>query len=147
MAKLFSVASWNVEHFGGEASRVARVVDFLDAQSPDVFGLYEVEGKDIFSTIVQKMPGYTFQITEGSQTQEILVGVKKGLTAFLTQRTEYKSGTTHMRPGLLATLTIAGNNFALMFLHLASHPTPRGMGLRDDMLESAMEFRKKHDAA
>ncbi len=147
MAKLFSVASWNVEHFKGDASRVSRVVDFLDAQSPDVFGLYEVEGKEIFSTIVQKMPGYTFQITEGLRTQEILVGVKKGMTAFLTQRTEFMSGTTHMRPGLLATITVGDASFALMFLHLASNPSPRGMGLRDDMLEHAMDFRKVLDKA
>jgi hypothetical protein len=40
MAKVFSVASWNVEHFEGEESRVQRVVDFLDQQNPDVFGLF-----------------------------------------------------------------------------------------------------------
>jgi hypothetical protein len=145
MAKIFSVASWNVEHFKDDPSRVTRVIDFLDKQKPDVFGLYEVEGATVFDALVQAMPGYTFQITEGPQTQEILVGVRKTLTAFITQKVEFRSGTTHMRPGQLVTVVKDGVNYALLFLHLASGNDPRGMGLRDDMLERAFEFRKVLD--
>jgi len=145
MAKLFSVASWNVEHFKDDPTRIARVIEFLDAQRPDVFGLYEVEGKSVFDTLVAKMPDYAFQITEGDQTQEILVGVRHSLTAFITQKLEFKSGTTHMRPGQLVTINKGGKNYALLFLHLSSGTDPRGMGLRDDMLERAFEFRKVLD--
>ncbi|MFM9963133.1 MAG: endonuclease/exonuclease/phosphatase family protein [Planctomycetaceae bacterium] len=147
MAKVFSVASWNVEHFKDDPTRVERVVDLLAKQNPDVFGLYEVEGATVFSALVDKMPNYTFQITEGAETQEILVGVKKTLTAFITQKTEFRSGTTHMRPGQLVTITKNGKNYALLFLHLASGTDPRGMGLRDDMLERALDFRKTLDNA
>ncbi len=147
MAKVFSVASWNVEHFKDDLTRVNRVVDLVKAQNPDVFGLYEVEGATVFSALIAKMPNYTFQITEGVQTQEILVGIKKPLTAFITQRTEFRSGTTHMRPGQLVTVVKDGKNYALLFLHLSSGTDPRGMGLRDDMLERAFEFRRTLDAA
>lgn len=147
MAKIFSVASWNVEHFKDDASRVGRVIDFLSQQNPDVFGLYEVEGAEVFTKLVSSMPGYTFQITEGQQTQEILIGVKKSLTAFITQKIEFRSGTTHMRPGQLVTVTKNGTHYALLFLHLASGSDPRGMGLRDDMLERAFDFRKTLDKA
>lgn len=147
MPKIFSVASWNVEHFEGEQSRVQRVVNFLDAQSPDVFALFEVEGKTVFDALVSTMPNYTFQITEGDQTQEILVGVRKTITAFITQKVEFRSGTTHMRPGQLVTVTKANKNYAILFLHVASGTNPRGMGLRDDMLERAFEFRKVLDKA
>jgi len=141
MPKLFSVASWNVEHFAMDADRVKRVIAFLDAQKPDVFGLYEVEGSVVFGELVSRMPGYTFQITEGPQTQEILVGIRKTVTAFITQKVEFKSGTTHMRPGQLVTVVKDGVNYGLLFLHLASGNDPRGMGLRDDMLERAFDFR------
>lgn len=147
MAKLFSVASWNVEHFKDDPARVGRVVEFMKQQNPDVFGLYEVEGAMVFGELVKRMPGYTFQITEGQQTQEILIGVKKGLTAFITQRTEFRSGTTHMRPGQLVTINKGGQNHCLLFLHLASGSEPRGMGLRDDMLGRALEFRRDLDKA
>lgn len=147
MAKLFSVASWNVEHFKDDPDRVGRVVDFVKAQKPDVFGLYEVEGATIFQALVDKMPNYTFQITEGPQTQEILIGVKKTLTAFITQKVTFKAGTTHMRPGQLVTVTKGGKNYCLLFLHLASGNNPRGMGLRDDMLERAFDFRTTLDKA
>jgi hypothetical protein len=52
-----------------------------------------------------------------------------------------------MRPGQLVTVTKDGQGYALLFLHLASGSDPRGMGLRDDMLERAFEFRKVLDRA
>ena len=147
MAKLFSVASWNVEHFDDDPARVQVVIDFLNKQKPDVFGLYEVEGKKVFDALVNTMPDYTFQITEGAETQEILVGVRKTLTAFITQRVEFRSGATHMRPGQLVTIVKNNVNYALLFLHLASGNDPRGMGLRDDMLERAVDFLAPLDKA
>lgn len=154
MAKLFSIASWNVEHFGTERdsavrdARVRRVVDFLAAQDPDIFALFEVEGKHVFDSLVEGMPGYTFQITEGPQTQEILVGVRRNITAFITQKVEYRSGTTHMRPGQLVTVrTSDGHDYSILFLHVASGVAPRGMGLRDDMVQRAFDFRKVLDKA
>ncbi|MDP3083756.1 MAG: endonuclease/exonuclease/phosphatase family protein [Rubrivivax sp.] len=145
MSKLFSVLSWNVEHFKGEPQRVGRVVDLLQAQKPDVFALFEVEGGDVYRALVETMPGYIFQITEGAQTQEILVGVRRTLTAFITQRVEFRSGTTHMRPGQLVAVRHGGVDHALLFLHLASGTNPRGMGLRDAMLERAFDFRRALD--
>lgn len=146
MAKAFSVVSWNVRHFKGDPSRVDRVISFLKNQSPDLFALYEVTGKEVYRQLGEAFPQYTFQITEGPQTQEILVGVRNTLTCFLTQKVEFKSATTHMRPGLLATITLDGAKYILLFLHLASSTEPRGMGLRDDMLYRAIKFRKKLDA-
>ena len=119
MAKAYSLASWNVEHFRNPDSRVDRVVDFLvNLGPPDVFALYEVEGKEVFDALVSKMPGYTFHITEGPQVQEIMVGVKSSLTAFFTQKTEFKSGLWALRPGALLTLTIAGEPYPILFLHI-----------------------------
>jgi hypothetical protein len=143
MAKAFSLASWNVEHFRNPDSRVDRVVDFLvDLGPPDVFALYEVEGKEVFDALVTKMPGYTFHITEGPQVQEILLGVRSDLTAFFTQRTEFKSGLWALRPGALLTLTIDGEEYPILFLHTKSGVEPLGLGLRDDMLNRALDFKK-----
>ncbi len=146
MSKLFSVASWNIEHFGKDESdagqaRVKRVIQFLKAQDPDVFGLYEVEGKEVFRALFEDMPGYTFHITEGPQVQEILVGVKSHLTAFFTQKIEFKSGVTLLRPGSLLTLFIDGEYFPLLFLHTKSGNDARGFGLRDDMLHRSIRFK------
>jgi endonuclease/exonuclease/phosphatase family metal-dependent hydrolase len=146
MAKAFSIVSWNVEHFKSDHSRIDRVVGFVAAQDPDLLALYEVEGKEVFSSVTAKFPGYTFQITEGEETQEILVGVRSSISAFLTQKIDFKSGTTSMRPGLLATITVAGKAYCVLFLHLASSNEPRGFGLRDDMAIRALKFRKVLDA-
>ena len=153
MGKAFSVVSWNVKHFNkssdspAERSRVSRVISYLKLQDPDIFGIYEVEGKDVFTEMVSQFQGYTFQITEGLQTQQILVGVRNTLTAFFTQKVEFKTGVTFMRPGLLATINVDDVNYSLLFLHLASKTVPRGMGLRDDMIERAMKFRHTLDKA
>lgn len=143
MAKrLFSLVSWNVEHFKDDQKRIERVVDFLAKQKPDVFGLYEVEGKTIFDTIKTLMPGYQFHITEGPQTQEILVGVRSKFTAFFTQKLEFNSGNTFLRPGALLTLTIAGEDYPILFLHTKSSNTPVGLGIRDDQFQRAVKFKE-----
>ena len=145
MTKAFSVVSWNVKHFKRKPERVETVVQLLKDQNPDVFALYEVTGAEVFRALTEKFPGYTFQITEGPETQEILVGIRRTLTAFLTQRVSFKAGATAMRPGLLATITKDGVNYSLLFLHLASSTKPRGMGLRDEMLHRALKFRHTLD--
>ena len=147
MAKAFSVVSWNVRHFksGGTTSRVDEVVAFVDEQKPDVFALYEVEGKDVFTEVTAKMPKYSFHITEGPQVQEILLGVAPTVTAFFTQRTEFNSGVSLLRPGALLTVTASGEDYPLLFLHTKSGDDPRGLGLRDDMLVRAFDFRRALD--
>jgi len=147
MAKAFSIASWNIEHFKGDPTRTNRVIGYLKQQNPDVIGLYEVEGSAVFSEVTAQFPKYTFQITEGPQSQEILVGFKSNLSVFITQKLEFKSGTTHMRPGQLATITVDNVSYSILFLHLASSSRPRGFGLRDDMAIRAIKFRKKLNEA
>lgn len=146
MPKLFSVASWNIEHFAKDESpsgqqRVKRAIQFLKAQDPDVFGLYEVEGKEVFKSLFEEMPGYTFHITEGEQVQEILIGVRSNFSAFFTQKLEFKSGVTLLRPGALLTLYINGKYYPLLFLHAKSGDDARGFGLRDDILHRSIKFK------
>lgn len=145
MARAFTVASWNVEHFKNNPDRIGRVLSFLKEQNPDVFGLYEVESAEVYATLVAQMPNYQFHITEGPQTQEILVGVKKTLTAFFTQKVEFKTGNTFLRPGALLTVNVDGADYPVLFLHTKSSTKPIGLGLRDEMFERAFKFRKTLD--
>jgi endonuclease/exonuclease/phosphatase family metal-dependent hydrolase len=147
MAKAFSVASWNVEHFRSQGidSRVTDVVAFLKEQEPDVLALYEVEGKQVFDALTTQMSEYTFHITEGAQVQQILLGVRQSLTAFFTQKTEFRSGVSLLRPGALLTLRIGDEAYPLLFLHTKSGVDPRGLGLRDDILTRALDFARVLD--
>jgi hypothetical protein len=133
MAKAFSVASWNVEHFKGDPTRTNRVVGFFQQQAPDIIGIYEVKGATVFSEVTAQFPGYVFQITEGPETREILVGFRSNPSGFMTQKLEFKSGTTPMRPGLLATITLDNVRYNLLLLHLENPNKTRCFGLRDDM--------------
>jgi exonuclease III len=141
MAKAFTIASWNVEHFKNNPARIDLVIQFMKEQNPDLFALYEVESSEVYTTLVSKMPNYHFHITEGPQTQEILVGVKKTLTAFFTQKVEFKSGNTYLRPGALLTVRISGKDYPILFLHTKSSTKPIGLGLRDDMFDRAFKFK------
>jgi len=151
MPKVFSLASWNVEHFKGKPDRVNRVVDFLNhndgGHKPDIFALYEVEGKIVYSALVSKLPGYSFHITEGPQTQEILVGVKSNITAFFTQKIEFKEGNAYLRPGALLGVRKGNKDYSILFLHTKSNNAPVGLGLRDDMFTKAIKFRRKLEKA
>lgn len=144
MAKLFSFASWNVEHFSKNSNKAANVVETLVDCAPDIFALYEVKGKKVFDLMTTKMPTYSFSIIE-NRTQanmEILVGVKRSKQCFVTFREEFRSKVPSLRPGALATLTINGENYPLLFLHLKSLPYPRDWGLRDDMFKHVAKLKK-----
>jgi len=154
MAKAFSVLSWNVEHFGANDKAkkkpkkpIKPIIQLIADQKADIVAIYEVVGSVVFDTIVTEMPNYQFHITEGPQSQEILVGVKKTLASFFTQRLEFKSGQSTLRPGALLTVKVDGKNYPLLFLHLKSMTVPKGFGLRDDMTERALKFRKSLDKA
>ncbi|WP_259782730.1 endonuclease/exonuclease/phosphatase family protein [Aestuariispira ectoiniformans] len=153
MTKAFSLASWNVEHLGRKRGlsraerdrRLDRVIDFLQAGNggnrPDVFAIYEVEGRDVYSKFVRALPDYNFFISEGIQMQEILVGVRSGLTAFITQRDEFKSQQLTLRPGALLTLHVDGDDYSILFMHAKSMPDPKGFGLRQAMLAEAFNLK------
>lgn len=145
MAKAFSVASWNCEHWKNGDLRNARRIEFLAARKADVVALYEVEGSEVWRTVMEGLPGYSFFITEGQNTQEILVGIGPDITAFLTQRIEFQSRDAFMRPGAFLTVRADGTDYSLLFLHLASMPDPRGFGLRNDMVDRAFKFKEHLD--
>ena len=148
MRKLFSVASWNVEHFRREPARMARVIDFIKTGAPsvpDVFALYEVEGKDVYRDFMDEFPDHRFHLTEGKQTQEIFVGVHKSLQSFVTQRIEFKTGRDYQRPGLLVTVRTDGKDYPLLFLHVKSGAGPEDFGLRDAALDNAFDLKKALD--
>lgn len=148
-----SVLSWNVEHFTGAKSgsrrdRLVRVCDHVAAEAPDVFAIMEVESGRVFDAFVTRMPNYVFSITEGPQTQEILVGVKSGITAFMTQKNEFKRNNPGLRPGALVTVTTpGGRHLPILFNHLKSLPSPEGFGLRDAMVEKAFGLKRSIDRA
>lgn len=147
MGRVFSLASWNVEHFRNEEVRVERVIEFLERQDPDIFALYEVEGKTVYRALMDEMPHYTFHITEGPQVQEILVGVTNRFTSFFTQRLEFKSGNQLLRPGALLSIREDGTDYSILFLHTKSGSDPIGWGMRDDMYARALHFKRVLDRA
>ncbi len=157
MPKVFSVASWNVEHFRNsstdDSNRVKRVADFISGSNggpssvPDIFALYEVEGKDVFQEFMNKFPDHRFHLTEGKQSQEIFIGVHRKLQTFSTQRLEFKTGREYQRPGLLLTIRVSNVNYSLLFLHVKSGSGTEDFGLRDAALEHAFKLKKALDKA
>lgn len=145
MAKILSFLSWNVENFHNDPARVDRVVDLVADKGPDVFGIYEVKGRDVFNALVAKMPGYAFFVTETPGIPEILVGVQNDLTAFVTQRDELQSKVPTLRPGALATIQKNNQTYSLLFLHLKSFDDPRDWGLRDDMFQHVAGLKRALD--
>ena len=136
----FSVCSWNVEFFGskrpGESraqveNRINEVFDLLsrpEIQS-DVFAIYEVNGAQVFQKVTDAFPDYSWQITEGPGTQQILVGFR--IPAFVTQRVEFSRGFTGpLRPGLLVTVPHEGQIYPMLFLHLKAADAAIDFGVR-----------------
>ena len=146
MPKAFSVLSWNIEHLRGKRpDRLFRIINTLKFENPDIFALYEVEGKTVYQSLLTDLPGYSFHITEGPQTQEILVAVKHKFTAFFSQRVEFKSTYSRLRPGAMLSVRVDGHDYSLMFLHLKSLNSPIGLGIRDVQFSSIYKLKRKLD--
>lgn len=149
MAKAFSIASWNIEHFGAldkEKKKIVKdpkpIIDLLKAKNADIVAIYEVRSDRVFRYLVESMPDHRFFITEGPQMQEILVGIRKSVPVFLTQKTEFKAGQMTLRPGMLVTPYVDNEYYPLLFLHVKSMRDPKGFGLRWEMTKRAFDFRK-----
>ena len=145
MAKKFSVLSWNVEHFKVSKKKTDKIIQHIKSINPDVLAIYEVEGAEVFSFMTEEFSKYSFFITEGPQTQEILVGTKNTLQSFTSQRIAFKRGISALRPGTLTTITHKGENYSLLFLHTKSFQNPGGFGIRDDQFQHAFNLKKKLD--
>ena len=146
MAKIFSFASWNVEQFANDPDRIEENVQFIKHSNPDVFAIFEVVGKDVFSHFIKLMDTHNFFITEDFSSMETLVGVNRRLTAFVTQRQKFKSEIPTLRPGALVTLTIDNDYYSILFLHMKSMDDPRSWGLRDDMIGHVINLKKALDS-
>jgi len=145
VTKAFSVASWNVKKFKSIHARVDLAISYLKKQDPDIFALYELYGKDVFSELVKQFPGYSFQITEGKRSQQILLGIRNSLDSFITQKLEFSSGSTTICPGLLATIIHEGSLYPMLFMNIDSSPTAQGIGQRHEMILRAFKYREKLD--
>ena len=146
MTKLFSVLSWNVKHFKLQKKDVEVILNQIKKFDPDVMAIYEVTGKDVYSYMMKYFPEHSFFITEGPQSQEILVGTRNTLHAFTTQRTEFKRSNTYLRPGTLTSFQISGVEYTMLFLHTKSMTAPVGFGIRDDQFKNAFNLKKKLDS-
>lgn len=141
------ILSWNVEHFGksdaeDRSGRLSRVIDVIRHHDPDVFAILEVEGVEVFDAFTDRFPDYSFTLSEGPNSQEIMVAIRHGLRSFITQRSEFKRSNPNLRPGMLVTVTRNGRNLPMLFNHLKSSSTPEGFGLRAAMLDHARDLAK-----
>lgn len=143
----FSLLSWNVEHFRGGDERVKIVAKHIQKHDPDVFGLFEVENLDVLELIRNYFPDYNFNITDGPETQEILVGYRKGKFSqvIFTQKREFDAFNPSLRPGALLSLVIADEFYNILFLHTDSGTSAPDFGNRAEMFEKIWNMKKAID--
>ena len=149
MSKAFSILVWNVEHFGATdkkkkkpKKKIGPIIKKIADSKADIVAIIEVRSSLVAAELMKELPDHFFFITEGEQMQEILVGIRKSLPAFITQKNEFQAGQTTLRPGLLVTPMVDGEAYPLLFLHVKSMPDPRGFGIRNYMTKKAFDFRK-----
>lgn len=148
MATAFSVISWNVERFGTKGDdHTQRILDKVTEHAPDLCAFYETRPSALWLDLMERMPGYAWYITEGHQSQETLLGIRHGITAFVTQRVEFKTRDAYYRPGLLATVLVDDVAYPVVFLHLASMRDAKGFGRRQEQIDAAFDFKATLDKA
>ncbi len=73
----FSLLSWNVETFTGTESKLSNVAIHVKSLNPDVVGFFEVENVNIISLMNNHLPEYDYNLTDGPENKEILIGVRR----------------------------------------------------------------------
>ncbi len=144
---MFSILSWNIEHFKGGTARLNKVVKHIEDQDPDVFSLFEIEKFDVQTLMENKFPKYDFNITDGPQSMEILVGHRQGIfeQAVFTQKREFKAFNPSLRPGAFLSVKKGGKFFNILFLHTDSGTEAPDFGNRQEMFEKISKMRKSLD--
>ncbi|MFN0032271.1 MAG: endonuclease/exonuclease/phosphatase family protein [Flavobacteriales bacterium] len=140
----YSVLCWNIEHFKTNTSRTKVVADRIKTHNPDVFTILETESLNTLEMMRQHFPSYNFHITDGKQSQEIMVAVRNGKftqTAF-TQKREFDNGNPFLRPGALLTLSHNSQLYNLLFLHNDSGPDASAFGNRFEMIDKVSNMAK-----
>ncbi len=137
------ILSWNVEHFKG-GSKVEPVADLIKKANPDVFALYEVENLDVLQLMRTHFPTFSFQITDGPEVQEILVGYRNMNTyqATFTQKREFKAYNPALRPGAMLTLRRQNKYLNLLFLHTDSGTDAAAFGNRAEMFDKIWKVKE-----
>jgi hypothetical protein len=143
----FSLLSWNVESFKGSDPQLSSVAAHINALNPDVFGLFEVENVDIISLITDHLPEYDYNLTDGPENKEILVGVRKGKFehSIFTQKREFKAYNPSLRPGALLSASLAGEFYNILFLHTDSGTEAPSFGNRNEMFDKIWSVKKALD--
>jgi hypothetical protein len=146
MGKVFSILSWNIRHLRDSPGRIDAVVKYIQKWDPDVFGLYEIEGKQVFDMMVGHFPEYSLFITEGQESQEILVACRRKFNAItFQQKKEFDTGNPKLRPGALLSFEKGGQIYGALFLHTDSGTDAVGFGNRAEMFRHAFNLKKALD--
>lgn len=144
MNSIIKVLWWNVHNLKN-ADHAARVISHVKERDPDIFALGEVVGEAAYRLVAREFPEYNFYMTFGKQAQEMLIGVRRTMQAFFSQRTEFQSGNEFLRPAALVTISIGDPPLNILFVHLKSHTDPLSLGYRDDFLNRVGRLKNTLD--
>ena len=139
------IFSWNVEHF--KANKTIEVANIIKSYDPDIFGIYEVKARSVYLFMLEYFPDYSIFITEGQQSQEILVACRNTMQAIkFQQKKEFQSGNLSLRPGAYLTFKYPEKGlYNFLFLHTDSGTGPVDFGNRTEMFEHAYNLKRKLD--
>ena len=139
------VLSWNVEHF--KADKQKEIAEIIKSYDPDVFGIYEVESNSVYDFMKTNFPKYSVFITDGQQSQEILVACRNKYESIkFQQKKEFRTGNPSLRPGAFLTFAYPGKKqYNFLFLHTDSGTTAVDFGNRTEMFEHAYNLKRKLD--
>jgi hypothetical protein len=141
------ILSWNIEHFRNNNEKIKNVTKIIKDHNPDIFALYEIEANIIYDIMLEKFPKHSIFMTEGQQSQEILVACRNNYEGIkFQQKDKFKSGNPKLRPGVFLSFRYPGKSlYGFLFLHTDSGTSAVDFGNRNEMFEHAFNLKRKLD--
>lgn len=129
------------------------VAAHIKSQSPDIFGILEVDNLNILQIIEDEFPNCDFGFTEGQgennrASKEILVGwTRDGKLDQVTfsQKRQFNLYNPYLRPGALLSFRKNTSWYNILFLHTDSGTEARDFGNRYEMFDKVWNLRKALD--
>lgn len=135
---------WNVHNLR-DAAHAERIVARIKDVNPDIFGLCEVVGEPAYKFVAKQFPEHNFYMTYGRESQEILVGVRRTIPVFFSQKTEFQLGNSFVRPAVLLTIDDSESPLNMLFVHPKSFSAPNDLGQRDYFFQKVFSLKTTLD--
>jgi hypothetical protein len=144
----FSVMFWNVERYRGGGEQMALLHEDITAADPDILCLCGITDKGSLRHLIrEQLHGYDISVTDDYGRVELATAWRRGKfdQVIFTQRREFGSDESQLRPGSLVSVLVDGTEYHTLFLYTDGGTSYRDYQDRLDTYDKVWDLKTSLD--